>query len=95
VEREVARSGAKMDLQELFRFLDYTEYGGAPLLGVNGISIICHGGSPPQAIKNAIRVAIRAVETNMVDHVRRKLTGSMMDGNGEGAPQLGRIAEGA
>lgn len=95
VEREVVRSGADLDLQELFRFLDYTEYGGAPLLGVNGISIICHGGSPPRAIKNAIRVAIRAVETNMVGHVRRKLTGPPMDGDGESAPQVGRIAEGA
>ena len=31
------------EIKELFRFLDYSEYGGAPLLGVKGISIICHG----------------------------------------------------
>lgn len=37
--------------------VDYSEYGGAPLLGVRGIVIICHGNSPAKAIKNAIRVA--------------------------------------
>jgi glycerol-3-phosphate acyltransferase PlsX len=37
--------------------VDYSEYGGAPLLGVNGICIIGHGGSTAKAIKNAIRVA--------------------------------------
>lgn len=36
---------------------DYSEYGGAPLLGVNGICIICHGGSSAKAIRNAIGVA--------------------------------------
>jgi glycerol-3-phosphate acyltransferase PlsX len=39
------------------RSLDYSEYGGAPLLGVNGICIIGHGSSTAKAIKNAIRVA--------------------------------------
>jgi glycerol-3-phosphate acyltransferase PlsX len=37
--------------------VDYSEYGGAPLLGVKGVSIICHGRSNTNAIKNAIRVA--------------------------------------
>jgi glycerol-3-phosphate acyltransferase PlsX len=37
--------------------LDYSEYGGAPLLGINGITIVCHGRSNANAIKNAIRVA--------------------------------------
>jgi glycerol-3-phosphate acyltransferase PlsX len=37
--------------------VDYSEYGGAPLLGVRGIVIMCHGSSPAKAIKNAIRVA--------------------------------------
>jgi glycerol-3-phosphate acyltransferase PlsX len=39
------------------RRLDYSEYGGAPLLGMNGITIVCHGRSNANAIKNAIRVA--------------------------------------
>jgi glycerol-3-phosphate acyltransferase PlsX len=37
--------------------IDYSEYGGAPLLGIKGVSIVCHGRSPAKAIKNAIRVA--------------------------------------
>src|SRR5690606_41023376 len=41
------------DLEQIRRVLDYTEYGGAPLLGVNGVSIICHGGSPPRGSRDA------------------------------------------
>lgn len=63
----------ELDLVEVFRSFDYTEYGGAPLLGVNGVSIICHGGSPPNAIRNAIRVAIQAVESDMVGHMQRTM----------------------
>ena len=37
--------------------MDYSEYGGAPLLGVRGVAIICHGRSNANAMKNAIRVA--------------------------------------
>lgn len=48
---------------------DSTAYGGAPLLGVRGVSIICHGNSPPRAIKNAIKVAVRAVETLSLIHI--------------------------
>jgi phosphate acyltransferase len=43
--------------QDFKKRVDYSEYGGAPLLGVRGVCIICHGGSNPKAIKNAIRVA--------------------------------------
>ena len=45
----------------------------APLLGVNGVSIICHGGSSPKAIKNGIRVAAQAVRSSMVEHIARDL----------------------
>ena len=62
------------DLDEVFRLFDYTETGGAPLLGVNGIPIICHGGSPPKAICNAIGVADRAAKASMVSHFVRELT---------------------
>jgi glycerol-3-phosphate acyltransferase PlsX len=56
-------------MQRVFKVLDYSEYGGAPLLGVRGVSIICHGASPPRAIKNAIRVATRAVESDVSQHI--------------------------
>jgi glycerol-3-phosphate acyltransferase PlsX len=66
---------------------DSTNYGGAPLLGVKGISIICHGNSPPRAIKNAINVAVRAVETRMNDQIGKKLEAA--------APAINAIAESA
>jgi len=52
---------------------DSSEYGGAPLLGVRGVSIICHGNSSPRAIKNAVKVAVRAVETGMNDQIGDRL----------------------
>jgi len=60
-------------IKEALKGFDSTAYGGAPLLGCRGISIICHGNSPPRAIKNAIKVAVRAVETRMNDQIGRKL----------------------
>ena len=74
LRREVDAVQAPIDFESVFRQLDYTQYGGAPLLGVNGIPIICHGGSPPQAIRNAIKVAVQAVENHMVSHIQRQLT---------------------
>jgi glycerol-3-phosphate acyltransferase PlsX len=73
LRQEVGAKGIDIDLDRVFRALDYTEYGGAPLLGVNGITIICHGGSPPRAMRNAIRVAQRSVERGMVAHIAREL----------------------
>jgi len=61
------------DLSDVYRVLDYEEYGGAPLLGVNGVSIICHGKSPPRAIENALHGAARAIQSDMVAHMRREL----------------------
>jgi glycerol-3-phosphate acyltransferase PlsX len=60
-------------VKDALKGFDATNYGGAPLLGVKGVSIICHGNSPPRAIKNAIKVAVRAVETRMNDQIGQKL----------------------
>jgi phosphate acyltransferase len=49
--------------------MDYEEYGGAPLLGVNGVSIISHGRSGAKAIKNAIRVAVQAADAHMPEMI--------------------------
>ena len=57
-----------VDLDRVFRVLDYAEYGGAPLLGLGGVSIICHGGSSPKAIYNGLAVAARAVRADLVKH---------------------------
>jgi phosphate acyltransferase len=55
--------------------LDYSNYGGAPLLGVKGVSIIAHGKSSPRAIKNAVVAAVRAAESHMSEHIGRRLGG--------------------
>ena len=60
----------KSSFREVKRRTDYAEYGGAPLLGVNGVCIICHGKSNPKAIFNAIRQAAESVQkkTNQAIH---------------------------
>lgn len=57
--------------------LDYSNYGGAPLLGVRGVSIIAHGSSSPKALKNAIRVAKRAADSQMSEHIGRRLSSAI------------------
>jgi glycerol-3-phosphate acyltransferase PlsX len=54
------------------RRLDYSEYGGAPLLGIKGISIVCHGRSNANAIKNAIRVAHEFCKHNVNDTIEKE-----------------------
>ncbi len=71
---------AKLDPQRVLQALpqlDADRAGGAPLLGVRGVSIISHGSSSPTAIKNAIRVAVRAVERRMWEHAARRLSESL------------------
>jgi glycerol-3-phosphate acyltransferase PlsX len=70
---ELDLAGKEAGMERVVRTLDYTESGGAPLLGVNGITIICHGGSPPRAIRNAIRLAVHAAERGLVAHMAREL----------------------
>lgn len=53
---------------------DYSEYGGAPLLGLNGVCTIAHGRSNPVAIKNSIRVAAEFVQNNAVAHIQRGIS---------------------
>ena len=61
----------------LKRKVDYAEYGGAPLLGVNGISIISHGRSSDRAIKNAIRVAMEFAKTDVNRHIHDDIVQNM------------------
>ncbi len=72
----IARLGALAvypALRSLKKRLDFTEYGGAPLLGVNGSFIICHGSSKAKAIKNAIRVAGGLAEEDVVGKIRKSI----------------------
>lgn len=60
---------AKPAFDALRREVDYSEYGGAPLLGINGNCIISHGSSDARAIKNAIRVATEFVQHEINQHI--------------------------
>lgn len=67
----------RQQLAAAFKHLDYSEHGGAPLLGVKGVSIISHGKSSPRAIMNACKVAVRAVEARLSEHTGRRLTAGL------------------
>jgi glycerol-3-phosphate acyltransferase PlsX len=72
----VRRIGAllmKPTFDILKKNLNYEEYGGAPLLGIDGVSIICHGGSSPKAIRNAINTARLSVKRRINEHIRTQL----------------------
>jgi glycerol-3-phosphate acyltransferase PlsX len=71
-----AKLGAALAQRALRRFrkrVDYSEYGGAPLLGVRGVCIITHGGSNANGIKNAIRVAAEFAAGEVNDKIQREL----------------------
>ena len=62
------KAGALLSKPAFERFrqrLDYAEYGGAPLLGINGVTVICHGRSSARAIRNAIKVARDFCQRNL------------------------------
>jgi len=63
----------KPGLKKIKKRMDYTEYGGAPLLGVKGVAIVAHGSSNAKAVRNAIRVARDAAENNMVSTIEAAL----------------------
>jgi len=60
---------AKQAFRNFGKKVDYAEYGGAPLLGVNGTGIVCHGRSSAKAIKNAIKVAAEMVRGKVNGHI--------------------------
>jgi len=60
--------------QEFRRKIDYSEYGGAPLLGVRGITVIGHGRSNANAIKNAIRVAAGLTRARLNEKIEQELS---------------------
>ncbi len=63
----------RQSLRHAYRKLDYAEYGGARLLGLDGVAIVAHGGSTALAIKNAIRVASESVSQNVNGHISAAL----------------------
>jgi phosphate acyltransferase len=67
------RVGSLLTLRALRRFrrrVDYSEYGGAPLLGVGGVAIVGHGRSSAKAVRNAVAIAYRFASTNFIRRVQ-------------------------
>lgn len=57
------------------RRVDYSEYGGAPLLGVAGLAVVCHGRSSSKAIRNAIAMAFRFASSDFIHRVEQEIAG--------------------
>lgn len=64
----------KKDFQAIKKKIDYAEYGGAPLLGLNGVAIVCHGSSRDDAIVFAVRYAKWAADCQYVQKVKAKIS---------------------
>jgi glycerol-3-phosphate acyltransferase PlsX len=82
-----SKLGAALAVPAFERFrrrVDYTEMGGAPLLGIDGAAIICHGASPVKAIKNAVRVAAEWAKAGLNEHIKTALEAEVARGGREG-----------
>jgi len=66
---------AKPAFRKFKKLVDYSEYGGAPLLGINGVCIICHGASSAKAVKNGIRVACEFINNQVNLHIEERIKG--------------------
>jgi glycerol-3-phosphate acyltransferase PlsX len=73
VTRKIGYALSRSAYTEFKKRVDYAEYGGAPLLGIKGVCIICHGRSDSNAIKNAIRVAADFASSNMNQRIEEEL----------------------
>jgi glycerol-3-phosphate acyltransferase PlsX len=77
------RVGYVLSRQAFRRFrrrVDYSEYGGAPIVGLNGLCIVGHGRSPAKAVANAVTMAVRAVKEDLVGRLSRDLSASSSRG---------------
>ena len=73
---DVEREKGKQALERLVHRYDYSEHGGAPLLGIDGVCIICHGSSGDRAIKNALAVAARYASSGLNNQIVQELAAS-------------------
>jgi phosphate acyltransferase len=74
ITRKVGALLSRSAFSDFKKRIDHTEYGGAPLLGVNGACFITHGSSNANAIKNAVRVAADFVERRINADIQKQLT---------------------
>lgn len=77
IEKGIKSRIGYLFLKEVFddlrRRIDFSEYGGAPLLGVDGVCVICHGRSDEKTIKNAVGMAKCFVEKGLNDSIKEKM----------------------
>jgi glycerol-3-phosphate acyltransferase PlsX len=85
VRSKVGAALAQPAFQRFKKRVDYTEMGGAPLLGIDGAAIICHGASPAKAIKNAVRVASEWAKAGLNEHIKGALEAEVAHGGREGS----------
>jgi phosphate acyltransferase len=78
-------------IKRIWKRIDWREYGGAPLLGINGVVVIGHGRSDAKAIKNMIRMTKECVDGNVVEKIRKGIAeqGSGIRGQGSGGTEQG------
>jgi glycerol-3-phosphate acyltransferase PlsX len=80
---DVERDKAKKALEALIHRYDYSAFGGAPLLGIDGVCIICHGSSGDRAIKNALAVAATYARARLNELIVKELEASPITGSDE------------
>ncbi len=73
ITRKIGYVLSRAAYRDFKKRVDYSEYGGAPLLGVKGVCIICHGRSNGNAIKNGIRVAVEFAEGRVNERIEQEL----------------------
>ena len=78
ITRKIGYVLARTAFKEFKKRVDYSEYGGAPLLGVKGVCIVTHGRSNANAIKNAIRVAAEFAEGRINERIEAELANGQM-----------------
>jgi glycerol-3-phosphate acyltransferase PlsX len=89
VTRQVGFLLARRAFDDFKKRLDYSEYGGAPLLGIKGVAIVCHGSSNANAIKNAIRVASEFANSGLNQTIEQEIqaTGEKLNNGDVDSPQ--------
>ena len=81
VRSKIGAALAKPAFDRFRRRVDYAEMGGAPLLGIDGGAIICHGSSPVKAIRNGVRVARDWAKAGLNEHIKAALENEISRGN--------------
>ena len=76
----VASAALMPAFRRIKRHIDFQEYGGAPVLGVNGVMINCHGRSKAKAVTNAILIAERMAREHLVERIADELHHEDVDG---------------